>query len=154
MFAALLPTLVGAAFGAPFGLAQWFVLRRRLRRAGQWIVASTLGYALVFLLGFSFFPGESAVDFGVAQQILLGLGLGAAISLPSALLQWWLVLRGQVAQAGLWVAASVLSWAIGFALSFALAAVFDGLSFIGGVVVALALTGLAMRWLLRRPAPG
>jgi hypothetical protein len=47
---ALIPALVGAAFGAPFGIAQWIVLRRHLRLAGRWVTATTLGYAAVFLL--------------------------------------------------------------------------------------------------------
>jgi hypothetical protein len=153
LFAAIIPAVIGGAFGTPFGIAQWLVLRRRLGRASRWIFAAILGYALVFLAGTSLFPGGNAVTLGFAGQVLLGLGLGAAVSLPSGLLQWWLVLRGQVAQAGWWVVASLLSWAIGFALSFALRAFLGGLFFIIGVAVALALTGLAMVWLLRRPSP-
>ena len=154
VFVALSHAVIGAAFGTPFGIAQWLILRRQVCRAGWWIFASIVGYAVVFLMGFSLFPGGNAVTLGFADQVLLGTVLGAVVSIPSGLLQWWLVLRWQVVQASLWVVASIVSWAIGFAISFALRAVLGGLLFVAGVVVALALTGLAMVWLLRRSAPG
>lgn len=32
----LFPGVIGAAFGTPFGITQWIVLRRYIRRAGCW----------------------------------------------------------------------------------------------------------------------
>lgn len=153
VFGALFPGVVGAAFGTPFGIAQWLVLRRQVGRAGWWVLATSLGYVVVFLLGTSLFPRGNALELGFAEQVLLGTVLGAMVSVPGGILQWLMVLRRQVAQAGWWVLASVVSWAVGFAISFALRVTLGGLFFVAGVVVALALTGLAMVWLLRRPAP-
>jgi hypothetical protein len=148
------PGVVGAAFGTPFGIGQWLMLRRHLRRAGWWVLASSVGYGLVFLAGASLFAGANIVELGFAEQVLLGTGFGAAIGVPAAVLQWLLVLRGQVPQAGWWVLASIASWAVGSGLSFALRVALGGPFFVIGLVVPLALTGLAMVWLLRHPAPG
>ena len=146
---AVIPGLVGAAFGAPFGIAQWIVLRRHLRLAGRWVTASTLGYAAVFLLGTLFFSGEGAADLPPGRQVLLGALLGAAGAVPPAVLQWLLVLRSQLTRAGIWITASVLSWALGFAMSFLLRLVLGDPSFVLGPIVAVALSGIVMVWLLR-----
>jgi len=146
---ALIPALVGAAFGAPFGIAQWIVLRRHLRLAGRWVTASTLGYAAVFLLGGLFFSGEGAADLPPGRQVLLGALLGAAVAVPPSGLQWLLVLRSQLTRAGSWIAASVFSWALGFAVSFLLRLTIGDPSFVIGPIVAVALSGIVMIWLLR-----
>ena len=150
----LLPGLVGATFGTPFGIAQWIVLRRYLRRAGWWVLATALGYVIVFLLGASFFPQGDTIELEPGQQVLLGTVLGAVVAVPAALLQWLLVLWRQSPKAGWWILISVASWALGFAISFALRLILGGLTFIAGPVVALVLGGLGMVWLLRhRPLP-
>ena len=146
---ALIPALVGAAFGAPFGIAQWIVLRRHLQLVGRWVTATTLGYAAVFLLGGLFFSGEGAVDLPPGQQVLLGALLGAAVAVPPSVLQWLLVLRSQLIRAGSWIVASVFSWALGFAGSFLLRLVLGDPSFVLGPIVAVALSGNVMVWLLR-----
>jgi hypothetical protein len=146
---ALIPALVGAAFGAPFGIAQWIVLRRHLRLAGRWVTATTLGYAAVFLLGGLFFSGEGAADLPPGRQVLLGALLGAAVAVPPAVLQWLLVLRSQLSRTGIWIVASVFSWALGFAVSFLLRLAVGDPSFVVGPMVAVALSGIVMIWLLR-----
>ena len=145
----LIPGVVGAAFGTPFGIAQWLVLRGRGRRAGRWGLATALGYVVVFLFGATAFPQGASVELSAPQQILLGAVLGAAVALPPSILQWLLVLRRQIIKAGWWVLASAASWAFGFAISFAPRLAFGELTFIAGPVTALALTGLAMVRLLR-----
>lgn len=146
---ALFLGLVGAAFGAPFGIAQWIVLRRHVQLAGRWVTASTLGYAAVFLLGGLFFSGEGAAVLPPGRQVLLGGLLGAAVAVIPSVLQWLLVLRSQLTRAGTWIAASVLSWAIGFAISFLLRIAVGDPSFVFGPIVAVALSGMVMIWLLR-----
>ena len=146
---ALLPALVGAAFGAPFGTAQWIVLRRHLQRAGRWVTASTLGYAVVFLVGGLIFSGEAAADLPAGREVLLGGLLGAAVGIPPSVFQWFLVLRTQVPRAAAWIAASVLSWALGFAVSFLLRLAVGDPSFVLGPIVAVALLGIVLIWLLR-----
>ena len=148
----ILPFLVGAAFGAPFGIGQWLALRQRLARAAMWSLATSLGFALVFPMG-TLLP-QAAVQLPGAQQLVLGLGLGAAVALPPSILQWLLVLRGRVTNAGWWVVASVLAWAIAFAISFGLGLAFGGLTFIAGPLTAFALTGMVMLRLMKRTRPG
>jgi hypothetical protein len=150
----LLPSVVGAAFGTPFGIAQWIVLRRYIRRAGWWVLATTLGYIVVFLLGALFSPQDGTIELEPGQQVLLGIVLGAAVAVPGAVLQWLLVLRNHTPKGGVWILASVLSWAFGFAISFALELTLGELTFIFGPVVAVALSGLAMIWLLRQRPEG
>ncbi len=146
---AVIAGLVGAAFGAPFGIAQWIVLRRHLRLAGRWVTATTIGYAAVFLLGSLFFSGEGATDLPPGRQVLLGALLGAAVAVPPSVLQWLLVLRSQLTRAGSWIVASVFSWALGFAVSFLLRLAVGDPSFVLGPMVAVALNGIVMIWLLR-----
>ena len=150
----LFPVVIGAAFGTPFGIAQWIILRRYIRRAGWWVLATALGYVIVFLLGASFFPQGDTIELEPTQQVLLGTVLGAAISVPGALLQWLLVLWRQFPKAGWWILISVASWTLGFAISFALRLILGGLTFIAGPVVALVLSGLGMVWLLRHRPSG
>jgi len=146
---AIVPGLVGAAFGAPFGIAQWMVLRRHLQRAGRWVTASTLGYGVVFLVGGLFFSGEGATDLPAGRVVLLGGLLGAAIGIPPSTLQWLLVLRTQLPSSATWIPASVLSWALGFAVSFLLRLTLGDPSFVLGPIVAVALLGIVLIWLLR-----
>jgi len=53
--------LVGfAAFGASVGIAQWFVLRRKVSRAGWWVLASTVG-VVVPVVGYGAITGAALV---------------------------------------------------------------------------------------------
>lgn len=142
--------IVGAAFGTPFGIAQWLALRRQVERAGKWVLATALGYAAVFLLGALLIPGGDAANLAPVLQVALGALLGALVTVPVSGLQWLLVLRSQVPQAALWIPASAASWAIGFAISFALRLWLGELTFVAGPVVAIGLSGLVMVQLLRR----
>ena len=104
---------VGAA-GA--GVLQWLVLRRRIDRAGWWVLATALASAVVgalivavgvvggrnWNLTWSADPGRVVV--GLAGMGLFGAALGA--------LQW-LVLHRQVARAGWWVLAGGVGWVAG-----------------------------------------
>jgi hypothetical protein len=113
------------------------------------VTATTLGYAAVFLLGGMFFSGEGAVDLPPGRQVLLGGLLGAAVAVIPSVLQWLLVLRSQLTRAGTWIATNVLSWTLGFAVSFLLRLVLGDPSFVLGPMVAVALSGIVMVWLLR-----
>jgi hypothetical protein len=143
---------VGAAFGTPFGVGQWLVLRRQVEHAGRWVLAAAIGYAAVFVMGATLIPDGAAVDLAPAAQIALGTMLGAAVAIPAALLQWLFVLRRQVAGAGWWIAGSLFSWAIGFAISFALRLWLGELTFTAGPVIAIGLSGLVLVRLLQRRA--
>jgi hypothetical protein len=85
--------LVGALVGA----AQWWVIRKRLRRAGWWIAAAIVGWFAGLQLGVprGFFAPDPYWS-GIAGGTVAGL-------LQSA------VLRGQVRRPAVWVAASLVS---------------------------------------------
>ena len=150
---ALIPALAGAAFGLPFGLAQWLVMRTTLAPSSNWVVATSLGYGAVFLTGGLLFSGEGATLLPPVLQVLLGTLLGTAAAVPPSVLQWGLTLRSRVPNAVLWIPASMLSWAIGFGLSFLLRLKLGDLSFVAGPIVAVALSGAILTRLLRRAHP-
>jgi len=144
---------VGAAFGTPFGVGQWLVLRRQVEHAGRWVLAAAIGYAIVFVLGAILVPDGEGLDLAPAAQIAFGAMLGAAVAVPAALLQWLFVLRRQSPEAGWWILGSALSWAVGFAMSFALGLWLGELTFTAGPVIAIGLSGLVLVRLLQRRTP-
>jgi hypothetical protein len=117
------------------------------------VLATAEGYAVVFVLGTTLIPGGEAVELGPATQIAFGAVLGAAAAIPPGLLQWLLVLRRQLPGAGWWIPASAVSWAVGFAISFALRLWLGELTFIAGPAVAIGLTGFALLRLLQGSGP-
>ena len=143
---------VGVAFGTPFGVGQWLVLRRQVEHAGRWVLATAIGYALVFVLGAVLIPDGEGLALAPAAQIALGTMLGAAVAVPAALLQWLFVLRRQFPGAGWWISGSLFSWAIGFAISFALRLWLGELTFTAGPVIAIGVSGLVLVRLLQRGA--
>ena len=72
-----------AVFGASVGIAQWFVLRRHVSRAGWWVLASTVGYAVTaagVLDALEAF-GEAILGGGSSYEgLVLGLVLYGAIT--------------------------------------------------------------------------
>jgi len=140
--------MFGASIGAVVGVLQWLVLRRRVSKAGWWILASTAGLAVAFAVVYL------AVAYGSPGDLddVAAMALGGAVM---GTLQW-LVLRRQVSRAGWWVLASTVGWG----LCGAVAAAGDDaegmiafVSLVGGGVVLGAVTGAALVWLLRQPVP-
>lgn len=170
--------LTGAAIGATIGLAQWFVLRREIKRIGWWVPATLAGYASIGLLPLIagvFQPAWPDWAFTLINDGKMHWLARVVAGWPNA--SWapgamtltlfgaalgfvqWLVLRGRVYQAGWWIALSTVGWALaavlnimpsepGPSLTFELMIV---LTIAPGVPVALA--GAGMVWLLRRSAP-
>ena len=155
--------MLGAALGSGVCLMQWLVLRRRVSRAGWWVLASIAVFAVTGGGGY----GAAVVAFGYSEGLeewgsfaaVLGwtvvVALGGAVT---GILQW-LVLRRQVSRAGWWVLASTVGWGLSMAVSMAVAGAFEvvavGLLFgllVGGAVLG-AVTGGALVWLLRQPVP-
>jgi hypothetical protein len=120
--------------GAGVGLVQWLVLRPRVPRAGWWIPASAVGWAVGVVAVLTVFPPETGIWAGTA--------LGAAMGVGQALVLSYWGYRG----AGWWVIASALGWAVG------LGGVL-GASLVG--VAAGAVTGIVLELMLRtqRPRP-
>jgi hypothetical protein len=132
-----------AVTGAGTGTAQWLVLRQHLARAGWWILATAICFAL-----FGVVDGADAVRFA-AIFVVVGAVVGVA---------QWLVLRQHLSQAGWWVMASTLSFALFGVAPSVFEAVFGTIGFVVGVVVVLTIvsmyggiTGAVLVWLLRQP---
>jgi hypothetical protein len=137
-----------AVVGAAIGIVHWFLLVRKIKRAGWWVLASIVGWTVGAPVGFALFGS-------------LGyFGCGALIGIAQ-----WLVLKGQVQRAGVWVLTCTIGWGIGGLVGWGLSAlVMDALGgFWGfaigwavgwtvGGAVAGAITGIPLVWLLQQPA--
>jgi hypothetical protein len=165
----LAAVLCAAACGSTIGLAQWFVLRRELKRVGWWVAATVAGYASVgvwSLLASVLQPGwfdwafTLIVNGKMHWLARVVASWPAAAWLPGAVtltlfgaalgLMQWLVLRGRVDRAGWWIALSTGGWALAAALS---SVPSDMLVVIASYDLPAAIMGGGMVWLLRRPRP-
>ena len=97
--------VAGAVVGTSVGIAQWLVLRRQVSRAGWWVLASIVGFAVGFGVGVGWVMASA-----VAETVTVGLYAGWAVGGASVGIAQWLVLRRQVSRAGwgYWPA----SWAL------------------------------------------
>lgn len=100
--------LLGALIGGLIGASQWYFLRRRVRQAGWWVVATAFGWGiglpLALLINLLAGLGLSAVLYGV----LIGLAVGVA---------QWFVLRRTIPHAGRWIWVTTVAFPIGIAVS-------------------------------------
>jgi hypothetical protein len=132
--------------GISVGTMQWLVLRRRIDGAGWWVLASIVGFAAGKLVGDAIAQAVS----GAVGFILSGAAIGTLLGIAQ-----WLVLRRHVAQAGRWVLASALAWAVGWAIINLIDEAASGPTgtayLIGatGAAVAGVITGVSLIWLLR-----
>lgn len=115
--------------GLCVGIAQWAVLRR-VFSAGTgraWVLATTIAACVSWSGGMAFLTASSGQAgsiplpeaSGMAQYalvMLMGAGLGLMLGTP----QWW-VLRRQAHQAGWWVLANLVAWALGMPVLFVVA---------------------------------
>lgn len=88
---------LGILFGSVVGLAQFFVLRRKLPISGRWVLTSAIACGFIWGLPWS------SMD-PILQKILIGLLLGLA---------QWLVLRKRFRGHSWWIIVSGLSWIAG-----------------------------------------
>jgi hypothetical protein len=118
-----------AVLGLVLGLGQWLVLRRTIRSAGWWVLASVVGWAVVGAVKWSQGPLFDEILFGVIGLFdeiglwrlgpLIGIGIGVVLDGLSGLVvgvAQYLVLQHQVRRAGRWVLINVLAWASGAAV--------------------------------------
>jgi len=141
---------LGIVPGLGVGVLQWLVLRRRVSRAGWWVLASAAaGYGILAgFIGYS-----ESLSFGTLLRFTGVVALGGAVT---GILQW-LVLRSQVSQAGWWVLASTVGWGLSVTVARAIPWGMDEMDALWALVVTGAVlgavTGGALVWLLRRPVP-
>ena len=135
--------LVGMVIGLVVGLAQLLALAQPGRRAFLWVSASAIGWAIGWGLGW-----ELGWNLLGTQGFKGVFGtVGALGGLVSGTLQW-LSLRQQVSQAGWWILAGTVGWAMGLAV---------GVTVIGGPfgwaaagAISGGITGLCLVWLYRQ----
>jgi hypothetical protein len=149
-FDATIGITAGIVMGATGGCLQWVVLREKVARAGWWVLASTLGFAITL--------GELGAIGINENYVMAGILFAAVFGIAGGVLQWLVLRRAGVARAGLWVPASVfgsLVAAIGFPISSAIGAAGNyGLSaMVGGLLFGAglgAIPGAVLVWLLRQ----
>jgi hypothetical protein len=139
--------------GTVIGFAQWLVLRRYVTASTQWNWSDGISWAAGYILGLllvQMLPSSIFVVF-------IGYFLFGVIV---ALVQWP-VLRREIPDALTWIIASALAWAVGYWVSQAVLSLFTdplinpalGTSVIAitSGLVAGAITGVALIWIVRKP---
>jgi hypothetical protein len=140
--------------GFLIGLAQWAALRNYLVDATDWILAGGASWAVGYTLGLLLINVLADTAFGgVIGYLLFGLIV--------AIVQWP-ILRREIPNVWAWILANVIGWTLGFYLSqISLGLFFNDpsiapvastsvLSSISGLVAG-AITGLALVWIVRQP---
>ncbi len=131
--AILLSFVVAVASGAVeatfVGLAQWWAMKPRFPSIGrfEWwrgtfigaLIAYVLGYLPSTIMSMGEATGSSAPASEPAQWIvlLLAAAMGAVGGAVLSFAQW-LVLRGKVERAGIWIPANMLAWTFGMPVIF------------------------------------
>jgi hypothetical protein len=139
--------------GTVIGFAQWLVLRRYVTASTEWEWTEGISWAAGYILGLLLIQVLPSSIF----VVFIGYFLFGVIV---ALLQWP-VLRREIPQAFTWLIASAIAWAIGYWVSQAVLTLFtDPLidPVVGTAVIAItsglvagAITGLALIWIVRKP---
>lgn len=136
------------------GLFQWFVLRQYLTHSADWIFSEGAAWSVAYALGLLI---VQLLDENILTLAIAYLIFGAIIGIIQ-----WPVFRREMPNILPWVLANVVGWALGAFLSqLVLNAIVTGdevsqlLSsiVISGVtgLIAGAITGLALIWIVRKP---
>jgi hypothetical protein len=138
--------------GAGLSTMQWLVLRGLFSQAGWWVVASTVGAAIIGV-------GAASLSSEIELSLIIAYGMSGAIL---GVLQW-IVLRRKTSRAWLWILASPLGWAIAVPIVGFLDRMGQdmaprmsetvGLIFAFGLMGAVVgfITGGVLVWMLRQP---
>ncbi|HSL30142.1 MAG TPA: hypothetical protein VK900_13155 [Anaerolineales bacterium] len=140
--------------GTVIGFAQWIVLRRYLTASSIWELADGLTWAAGYVLGLLLVLALPSTIFIATIGYLL---FGVIVALVQ-----WPVLRREIPNVLVWILANAFGWAVGFWASQAILPLFvtDPLvaPAVGTTVIAVtsglvagAITGLALIWIVRRP---
>jgi hypothetical protein len=120
--------LSGSLEATLVGSAQWWAMHPSFPMIGRFawwrgtLIGALLGYVLGYLPSTLMSMGEAAGQAPVTEPpqwivLLLAAGLGAVGGAVLSFAQW-LVLRGRVKRAGLWIPANMLAWAAGMPVIF------------------------------------
>ena len=139
--------------GTVIGFAQWLVLRRYVTANTQWDWTDGISWAAGYILGLLLIQMLPSTVF----VVFIGYFLFGVIV---ALVQWP-VLGREIPQVVTWLAASAVAWAVGYWVSQAVLSLFtDPLidPVVGTAVIAVtsglvagAITGVALIWIVRKP---
>ena len=104
--AGVAPALIGGAVtGAGIGLAQWVMLRRKLRIGLTWIIATSAGLAVGLAIGATAVNYETTIS----QLALMGAISGGGVGIAQGL-----VMRGKFSLWWVWMVAMPALWALGW----------------------------------------
>ena len=137
------------------GLAQWYVIREHLRQAGWWVLATAIGWPVGLWIGITFMNKGSIVG-GSASIVWIAIGITLGLT-------QWLVLWNKVWHAEAWILVSIALWGASGLLGDKTTELINGSSLsvtssasLAGILTTWASAectrGLALMWLLRKPA--
>ena len=140
--------------GTVIGFAQWLVLRRYLTASSTWELVDGTTWAAGYVLGLLLVLALPSTIFVATLGYLL---FGVIVALVQ-----WPVLRREIPNILMWILANAFGWAAGFWASQAVLPLFltDPLMApaVGTTVIAVtsglvagAITGLALIWIVRKP---
>lgn len=135
----LLQYILWPLFGLFYGYVQYILLRRYYLHMGWWVLATTIGLSLTFLV----------MDLGQSSASALGMD---PYSIPSVVIQLmlvggilgaaqWLVLRRHIPNAVWWIPASMVGWGA--------VAITEALGVLTVIVYPAVVTGIVLYLLLR-----
>jgi hypothetical protein len=119
----------GAAEATLLGLAQWWAMRPWFPSIGKWawwratLIGALIAYVLGYLPSTLTSMGEAAASSAPVAEppqwvvLLLAAGMGAVGGAVLSFAQW-LVMRGRVTGAGVWIPANMLAWTFGMPVIF------------------------------------
>jgi hypothetical protein len=139
--------------GTVIGLAQWLVLRRYVTASTRWDWTDGISWAAGYILGLLLIQLLPSTVFAIFVGYFL---FGVIVALVQ-----WPVLRREIPQVLTWMVASAVAWAVGYWVSQAVLSLFNDPVIdpvVGTTVIAVssglvagAITGLALIWIVRKP---
>lgn len=115
--------------GLVVAIFQWFVLLGRIEKAWRWILFSTVGWVVGWLIAYPIVP--------VGLELISAMIIGGATGLSQ-----WLILRQEFDWSGWWPIISIVAWSTGMVL-------LPGVLMTG--TMAGLITGVALGILIRFP---
>lgn len=146
--------IVPVLAGTIIGFAQWIVLRRYVTPGSNWVLAGGASWAAGYILALLLVQTLPSTVF---VEVIAYLLFGVIVAMVQ-----WPVLRREIPNLLVWILASSLGWAAGFWTSQAVLSLFFNVPSIEPAVsttiiavtsglVAGAITGIALVWIVRKP---